>query len=418
MKQTAIRSLTGFEILDSRGRPTVQARIELEDGTTARANVPSGASTGKHEALELRDHEDRYRGFGVRKAIQNLEGEILQSLHGMDATDQTKVDTTMHELDGTPNFGRLGANAVLAVSLVAARASARATGTPLFRYLREKAGTTGSIHLPYPMMNILNGGVHADNRLSIQEYQIIPRVQSFAERVRLGSEVYMKLGETLHTRNYSTLVGDEGGYAPRLANNAEGFAVIRETLRSLAVSPAEVGLGCDVASTYFYNADLGQYFLSPEGLRLSPLELIDLYRQWDESYDLLSIEDGLAEDDWENWRKLTATFRTGVMLIGDDLFVTSPARLQRGIDQHIANAILVKPNQVGTLTDVFTTVHCAREHGYAVIISHRSGETEDPFIADLAVGVGAEYLKAGSVARSERTAKYNRLLAIEQALGA
>lgn len=413
-KATTIQTVTALEILDSRGRPTVQARVELSDGTWARANAPSGVSTGQHEALELRDHEERYGGFGVRKAVANVHGEIADAIRGKDAREQADIDAVIIALDGTPNKARLGANAILTVSLAVARAAARSQHQPLYAYLRDLSKTSGPIRLPYPMMNILNGGKHADNRLSVQEYLIVPRVPSFAERMRLGSELYRALGQYLTEHGHSTLVGDEGGYAPRLRSNTEGFAIIHEILAAKGVSRAEVGLACDVASSEFYSPQLKQYALSPEERVLSSEEMIAMLRRWDTQYDLLSIEDGLAEDDWDGWRQLTHEMRKGVLLVGDDLFVTNAGRLQHGIDQKVANAILIKLNQIGTLTETFATIRRAQQHGYAVVISHRSGETEDPFIADLCVGVGAEYLKAGSLARSERTAKYNRLLAIEQ----
>jgi enolase len=401
------------EILDSRGYPTLEAEVVLVTGTTGRAAVPSGASTGTHEALELRDGDrGRYRGKGVLRAVRNVNEVIGPAVRGREALDQVGLDQQLLELDGTPNKSRLGANAILAVSLANARAAAREVRLPLYRYL----GTPLSRRLPVPFVNVLNGGVHAPNRLEIQEFMVVPvGAPSFREAVRWAAETFHELGALLRERGKSTAVGDEGGYAPDLDGDEEALELLVHAIERTGRTPGtEVALALDVAANELADPD-GGYRLG--GRRVDAEGLVRLYEQWIERYPIRSIEDGLGEDDWDGWRALTEALGERVQLVGDDLFVTNPDRLLRGIAADVANAILIKLNQIGTLTETLKTIDLARTAGYAQIISHRSGETEDTFIADLAVAAGTGQIKTGSMSRSERVAKYNRLLRIEEELG-
>jgi enolase len=410
---TNIVGVRAREVLDSRGNPTLEAEVELEGGAVGRAMVPSGASTGTHEALELRDGGSRYGGKGVRRAVASVNERIAPELIGMDALDQEAVDRAMLELDGTPNKANLGANAILGVSLATARAAAEALGLPLYRYL----GGVQGVVLPVPLMNVLNGGKHADNRVDFQEFMLVPAgAPSFQEALRIGVEVFHALKGVLKARGYSTNVGDEGGFAPDLRSNEEAVELLLEAIQKAGYTPGkEVGLALDVAATELYRE--GRYHLEGEGRVLSREEMVDLLARWAERYPILSIEDGLAEDDWEGWRLLTERLGDRVQLVGDDLFVTNPLRLKEGMERKVANAILVKVNQIGTLSETLETVRLAQRSGYRVVISHRSGETEDAFIADLAVAVNAGQIKTGSASRSDRLAKYNQLLRIEEHLG-
>lgn len=406
--------VTGREILDSRGNPTIEVEISLESGARGRAAVPSGASTGEHEAIELRDGDPRrYLGRGVLKAVRNVNTHIGPKLIGMDALDQSSIDRIMIQLDGTRNRGKLGANAILGTSLACAEAAADFLGIPLYRYLGGIRGRT----MPLPQMNILNGGVHADNNLDIQEFMILPvGASTFAEALRMGTETFHHLKSVLKEGGYNTAVGDEGGFAPDLPSNDEAVEVILEAVRRAGYQPGmDISIALDVAASQFF--EKGTYVLKAGGsTRKSPVEMVDLYEDWVNRYPLVSIEDAMAEDDWEGWNLLTERLRRRVQLVGDDIFVTSTERLNRGIEQGIANAILVKPNQVGTLTETLETIESAHRANYACIISHRSGETEDTAIADLAVATNAGQIKTGALCRSERVAKYNRLLKIEQEL--
>jgi enolase len=411
--RSSIREIHAREILDSRGNPTVEVEIELEDGTRARAAVPSGASTGKFEALELRDGDPkRYDGKGVLRAIENVHRVIAPALRGFDACDQRALDEKMLELDGTSNKSHLGANAILGVSLAAARAAAQSKGIPLYRHLMKLAGET-TPRLPIPLMNVLNGGVHADNSLDLQEFMIVPvGAKNFQEALRMGAETFHALKALLKKRGLSTAVGDEGGFAPQLPESEEGLRALMEAIERAGYVPGEeIALALDVAASELFVEEQGVYHL--EGKTLTAEALIALYEEWLERYPIVSIEDGLAEEDWDGWRKLTERLGGRVQLVGDDLFVTHPERLQRGIDRDIANAILIKPNQIGTLMETLQTIKLAKQADYRTIISHRSGETEDPFIADLAVGTAAGQIKTGSLSRGERTAKYNQLLRLE-----
>ncbi len=415
MKHT-ISSLHAREILDSRGNPTVQTVAVLSNGTKGCASVPSGASTGVHEALELRDKDPkRYGGKGVLTAVGNVRGELFEAVKGKDAYDQRGIDAALLECDGTENKSRLGANAILSISLAVAHAAARASDTPLYRYLADTFKfPSKKFRVPYPMMNIFNGGRHADNGMEIQEYLLIPRKKVFSENLRMGSEIFHKLGELLSTR-HSTLVGDEGGYAPRLDNDHEAFEKILESISLSGYRiDKDVSLGIDAAASEFYDAKEKSYILTSEKRKLASTQFISLLDEWRDKYHLMSIEDGLAEDDWEGWKLLTERMGKSCLLVGDDLFVTSTKRLGEGIKQSVANAILIKVNQIGSLTETMDCIKLAKQHRYTVVISHRSGETCDTTIADLAVGTGAEYLKAGSLSRGERLAKYNRLVAIEE----
>ena len=412
---STIIDIAAREILDSRGNPTVEADVTLASGQTGRAAVPSGASTGEHEARELRDGEaGRYLGKGVRKAVQNIEETIAPALIGMTATDQVEIDRTLIELDGTPNKAKLGANAILAVSMATARAAAAETGLPLYRYLGGPLART----LPVPMMNILNGGAHATNTVDFQEFMVVPvGVESFAEALRVGAEVFHSLKKVLVKRKLATGVGDEGGFAPDLKDDEQALQVIIEAIEAAKFAPGkEVALALDVAASELYSAGTYTCKKSGAGTR-DAAGMIDLYAKWLEEYPIVSIEDGLAEDDWEGWAQLTKALGDRVQLVGDDLFVTNTERLARGIENGVANAILIKVNQIGTLTETLEAIDMARAAGYLSVISHRSGETEDTFIADLAVATGAGQIKTGSASRTDRVAKYNQLLRIEEELG-
>ncbi len=416
MKDTICR-VTAREILDSRGNPTVEAEVAMEGGSLGRAAVPSGASTGEHEALELRDGEaSRYGGKGVLRAVENVQRVLAPALLGMEGMRQIEIDARMCELDGTDSKSRLGANALLAVSLATARAAAACSGLPLYRYL----GGAGAHVLPVPMMNVINAGAHSDAPIDFQEFMIVPHgLPNIHEAVRCGAEIFHALGGVLRARGFATSVGDEGGYAPKLHGVEDALECILLATEAAGYRPGEqVSLALDVAASEFYDAGKGRYVLTRSGGReLSSDELIAYYRRLLEAYPIVSVEDGCAENDWDGWRRLTAELGSHCRLVGDDLFVTNVAFLQRGIDTQAANAILVKPNQIGTLSETMEAVRLAHSHGYASIISHRSGETEDSFIADLAVGLGTAFIKAGSLSRSDRLAKYNRLMAIEDELG-
>jgi enolase len=410
---TAIVDIIGREILDSRGNPTVEVDVVLEDGSKGRAAVPSGASTGAHEAVELRDGGKRYLGKGVRKAVDAVTGEIFDAVGGMDAEAQAKIDETLIALDGTPNKGRLGANAILGVSLAVAKAAAAAKGLPLYRYV----GGTSARLLPVPMMNIVNGGVHADNPIDFQEFMIMPvGAGSFAEGLRLGVEVFQTLKKALHDAGHNTNVGDEGGFAPNLASAEEALGFVMKAIETAGYRPGEeVVLALDPASTEFFKN--GAYVYEGEGKTRSTEEQVKYLAELVARYPIASIEDGMAEDDWEGWKMLTDRIGGKCQLVGDDLFVTNVTRLSRGIKESTANSILVKVNQIGTLTEALAAVETAHKAGYTAVMSHRSGETEDSTIADLAVATNCGQIKTGSLARSDRTAKYNQLLRIEEELG-
>jgi enolase len=410
---TRIEAIRALELLDSRGNPTVGAVVRLESGIEALALAPSGASTGAHEAVELRDGGKRFLGKGVSRAVTNVNDTIAPELVGMDAFDQAGLDRAMIELDGTPNKARLGANAILAVSLASARAVAQTLDVPLYRYLGGPAARV----LPVPMMNVINGGKHADNRVDMQEFMLAPLgFSSFRDALRAGVETFHHLKKVLSSRGYDTNVGDEGGFAPNLESNQEAVEVILEAIEKAGYAPGEqIAVALDPASTEFFRD--GAYHLEAEGKTLTPDGMIDYWQDWVERYPIVSIEDGLAEDDWSGWTKLTERLGDRIQLVGDDLFVTNVERLQRGIDGGVANSILVKVNQIGTLSEALEAIELAKAHGYRSMISHRSGETEDAFIADLAVAVNAGQIKTGSASRSDRLAKYNRLLAIEDELG-
>ena len=410
-----IAEIHAREILDSRGNPTVEADVILDDGTMGRAAVPSGASTGEHEAVELRDGDgERYGGKGVRQAVRNVEETIAPGLRGFEATDQLGIDAAMIEMDGTPNKSKLGANAILAVSMASARAASKFVGLPLYRYL---GGPLARV-MPVPMMNILNGGAHAANTVDFQEFMIVPvGADSFAEALRMGAEVFHALKKVLSKRKLGTGVGDEGGFAPDLRDDEEALKVILEAIGSAGYTPGrEIALALDVAASELYQD--GTYVFKKSGGGKKDAEgMIDLYRSWLDEYPIVSIEDGLAEDDWDGWAKLTSALGERCQLVGDDLFVTNTERLARGIENSVANAILIKVNQIGTLSETLEAIEMARAAGYLSVISHRSGETEDTFIADLAVGTGAGQIKTGSASRTDRVAKYNQLLRIEEQLG-
>jgi enolase len=410
-----IQQIRAREILDSRGNPTVEADVVLSSGAFGRAAVPSGASTGEHEAVELRDGESgRYLGKGVRRAVQNVTGEIAQALHGHDAYDQVGIDRAMIALDGTPNKSRLGANALLAVSLAAARAAAADCRLPLYRYL---GGPLANV-LPVPMLNILNGGAHAANNVDFQEFMVMPiGAETFSEGLRMGTEIFHSLKKVLSGRGLSTNVGDEGGFAPSLASNEEALAVILEAIERAGYTLGDqVVLALDVAASEMYR-DGSYVFHKSSGERRSSAEMVEFYRDWSTRYPIRSIEDGLAEDDWDGWKLLTTALGARAQLVGDDLFVTNTERLARGIREGVGNAILLKVNQIGTLTETLESVEMARKAGFNAVMSHRSGETEDTFIADLAVATGVGQIKTGSASRTDRVAKYNQLLRIEEQLG-
>ena len=410
---SAIATVVGREILDSRGNPTVEVDVVLKDGHHGRAAVPSGASTGAHEAHELRDGGARYGGKGVKKAVEAVNGEIRKSLEGFDASDQRGLDQRLRDLDGTENKKRLGANAILGVSLAAAKAAAASQGLPLYRYVGGAEATL----LPVPMMNIINGGVHADNPIDFQEFMIVPvGATSIAEAVRMGAEVFHALRHALKGAGHNTSVGDEGGFAPNLASAREALDFIMAAINVAGYRPGEdIFIALDPAATEFYAED--RYFLKGEKRSLTSDQLTAYYGELVSKYPIFSIEDGMSEDDWDGWRILTEALGNRCQLVGDDIFVTNITRLKRGIDQGIANAILVKVNQIGTLTETLDAVRMAQDAGYAAVMSHRSGETEDATIADLAVATNCGQIKAGSLARSDRVAKYNQLIRIEEELG-
>jgi enolase len=402
------------QILDSRGNPTVEVELRLSSGAHGRAAVPSGASTGEFEATELRDGGDRWQGKGVTRAVGNVDGEIAETVTGMDASDQAGLDRALVELDGTPNKSRLGANAILGVSLAAARAQGAEEGLPLWRYL----GGAEARVLPVPMMNVLNGGAHADNKVDFQEFMVVPcGAPSFSESLRMGVEVFHALKRTLHERGLSTAVGDEGGFAPDLSSNEEALEMLIAGIQAAGFSPGEdVAIALDPAASELYRD--GAYVLEHEGRSLSAAELTDYWADLVARYPVVSVEDGMDEEDWDGWRTLTERLGAGVQLVGDDVFVTNTDRLAKGIEQGVANSILVKVNQIGTLTETLLAIAMARDAGYTAVMSHRSGETEDVTIADLAVATGCGQIKTGAPSRSDRVAKYNQLLRIEEQLGA
>jgi len=412
-----IVKVVGREILDSRGNPTVEADVHLADGTIGRAAVPSGASTGEHEAVELRDNDkSRYLGKGTKKAAENVTKLISPALAGLDAADQTLVDHTMLKLDGTPNKGKLGANAILAVSMATARASAESEMTPLYRYL----GGVNARVLPVPMMNVINGGAHADSSVDLQEFMVAPiGATSFAEALRMGAETFHNLKTVLKKRGYSTAVGDEGGFAPSLKANEEALEVLIEAIQKAGYKPGEqISICLDPASSEFYDKEKNKYvFKKSDKSEKTSAQMVEFYAKWVAQYPIISIEDGMAEDDWDGWKALTEALGKKIQLVGDDLFVTNTERLQKGIDKDIANSILVKVNQIGSLTETLDTMRLAASANYSAVVSHRSGETEDAFIADLAVATNAGQIKTGSASRTDRIAKYNQLLRIEEELG-
>ena len=409
----AIATVVGREILDSRGNPTVEVDVVLENGSQGRAAVPSGASTGAHEAHELRDGGSRYGGKGVKKAVEGVNGEIRKALKGFDADDQRGLDQLLRDLDGTENKKRLGANALLGVSMAAAKAAALSHGEPLYRYV----GGEGATLLPVPMMNIVNGGMHADNPIDFQEFMIVPvGAPSIADAVRMGAEVFHTLKKGLHDAGYGTAVGDEGGFAPNLESTRAGLDFVMKAIETAGYNPGkDVYLALDVAATEFFKD--GRYVLAGENRTLSSDEMTAYLADLVSNYPIFSIEDGMSEDDWDGWRTLTEALGDRVQLVGDDLFVTNVARLKEGIDRNIANAILVKVNQIGTLSETLDAVNMAHEANYNAVMSHRSGETEDATIADLAVATNCGQIKTGSLARSDRVAKYNQLIRIEEELG-
>jgi enolase len=410
---TAILDITGREILDSRGNPTVEVDVRLENGSFGRAAVPSGASTGAHEAVELRDGGKRYGGKGVEQAVAAVNGELFDALAGLDAEDQIKIDRTMIALDGTPNKARLGANAILGISLAVAKAAADSSGLPLYRYV----GGANANTLPVPMMNVINGGVHADNPIDFQEFMIAPvGAASFREGLRMGAEIFHALKTSLHDAGLNTNVGDEGGFAPNLKSPDEALGYISKAVEKTGYKLGEdIFFALDPASTEFFKD--GKYVLEGEGKTLSQEEMVKVYADLCKRYPIFSIEDGMAEDDWAGWKAITDAVGKTVNLVGDDLFVTNVKRLKQGIDSHTANAILIKVNQIGSLTETLDTVQMAQKAAYKAVMSHRSGETEDSTIADLAVATNCGQIKTGSLARSDRLAKYNQLLRIEELLG-
>jgi enolase len=411
---SAIVDIVGREIMDSRGNPTVECDVLLESGVMGRAAVPSGASTGSREAVELRDGDSkRYFGKGVMQACENINTEISEAIMGLDASEQAFLDHTLIDLDGTDNKSRLGANATLAVSMAVAKAAAEESGLPLYRYF----GGSGAMQMPVPMMNVINGGAHADNNLDLQEFMIIPvGATSFRESIRYGAEVFHTLKKILHDKKLTTAVGDEGGFAPSVENHEAAIKLILQAIEQAGYEPGtQIALGLDCAASEFYKD--GKYHLSGEGLSLSSSDFTNLLASWCDKYPIISIEDGMAENDWDGWATLTQALGKKVQLVGDDLFVTNTKILKEGIQKNIANSILIKINQIGTLTETFAAIEMAKRAGYTAVISHRSGETEDSTIADIAVGCNALQIKTGSMSRSDRMAKYNQLLRIEEDLG-
>ena len=411
---SAIVDVIAREILDSRGNPTVEADVLLESGVMGRAAAPSGASTGSREAMELRDGDaKRYGGKGVMKAVENINTEICEAIIGVDATEQGFIDKTLIDLDGSENKSRLGANAILAVSMAVAKAAAEESGLPLHRYL----GGAGPMAMPVPMMNVINGGVHADNSLDLQEFMIVPiGAPTFKEALRYGAEVFQVLKKLLHDRGFATAVGDEGGFAPRLPKHEAAIKIVIEAIEAAGYRPGEdISLALDCASSEFY--DDGEYTLASEGASMKSPEFIDYLAAWVDKYPIISIEDGLAESDWDGWKLLTQRLGDRVQLVGDDLFVTNTRYIKKGIDMGVANSVLIKVNQIGTLTETLAAIEMAKRARYTSVISHRSGETEDTTIADIAVATNALQIKTGSLSRSDRLAKYNQLLRIEEDLG-
>lgn len=427
-----IKDVIGREILDSRGNPTVAVTVVLETGIRAEAMVPSGASTGVHEAVELRDGDaGRYGGKGVLKAVEHVNTVLKNTVAGRDADDQKGLDTAMIELDGTENKGRLGANAILGVSLATARATALDAGVPLYKHINTLLGTAQSVALPLPLFNVLNGGVHSDSGLSCQEFMLVPHgIKEYKEQLRAGAEIFQVLKKLLAKEGLSTSVGDEGGFAPRLTSHDQAFSFLLKAIEIAGYTPgAQVSLALDTAASEFFNKETGKYDLNPEGKSLIAKELVEYYKNWQSQYQVVSIEDGLHEDDWEEWSMMTAVLpkekkftiashparlESDFMLVGDDLLVTNPKRLKRAIVEKACTAVLIKVNQIGSLTETLDCIRLAQENDIRVVVSHRSGETTDDFIADLATGTGAECIKTGSLSRGERLAKYNRLLAIEE----
>jgi enolase len=411
---SAIVDIIGREVLDSRGNPTVECDVLLENGTMGRAAVPSGASTGSREAIELRDGDmSRYLGKGVLKAVENINTEISEAVLGLDASEQAFLDRTLIDLDGTENKGRLGANATLAVSMAVARAAAESCGLPLYRYF----GGSGAMQMPVPMMNVINGGAHANNNLDLQELMIIPvGAPSFREAVRYGAEVFHALKKILHDKHLSTAVGDEGGFAPSVANHEAAIQMLLQAIDAAGYTAgSQIAIGLDCAASEFYKN--GKYVLQGENMTLSAAEWTDMLSTWVDKYPIISIEDGMAEGDWDGWKHLHTQLGAKVQLVGDDLFVTNTKILREGIEKQVANSILIKINQIGTLTETFAAIEMAKRAGWTAVISHRSGETEDNTIADIAVGCNAGQIKTGSLSRSDRTSKYNQLLRIEEDLG-
>ena len=414
---SVIESVYAREVLDSRGNPTVEVEVVLESGAEGRAIVPSGASTGAFEAVELRDGDKgRYLGKGTQNAVNNVNTIIASELEGLESTDQPGIDALLLELDGTPNKGKLGANAILGVSMAVARASADELGLPLFQYI----GGVNAKQLPVPMMNILNGGEHADNSVDVQEFMILPvGAKSFREGLRMGAEVFHSLKKVLSERGLACGVGDEGGFAPNLGSNREALELIVEAIKAAGYEPGkDVMLGLDVAASEMYNEETKKYVLAGEGKELTAAEMVDLYEDWTTNFPIITIEDGLDEEDWDGWKVLTERLGKKVQLVGDDLFVTNTERLERGIEAGVANSILIKVNQIGTITETLDAIEMAKRAGYTAVISHRSGETEDTTIADLAVAVNAGQIKTGAPSRTDRVAKYNQLLRIEETVGA
>ncbi len=413
---SSIVDVVGREILDSRGNPTVECDVWLESGVMGRAAVPSGASTGVREAIELRDKDPkRFGGKGVLEAVRHVNEDIANAVLGIEASDQSDIDRTMIELDGTENKGRLGANTILAVSMAVARAAAEESGLPLYRYF----GGTSAVTLPVPMMNVINGGAHANNNLDLQEFMIIPLgAPTFREAVRYGAETFHALKSILNSRGMSTAVGDEGGFAPALSSHEEAIELIVEAIEKAGFRPGDdIAIGLDCASSEFYDAEKNLYTLTKQGKTFTAEEWIAVLEGWVQKYPVISIEDGMAEGDWEGWAKLTQALGKKVQLVGDDLFVTNPKILAEGIEKGVANSILIKVNQIGTLSETFEAIRMAHRAGYTAVVSHRSGETEDSTIADIAVGLNAGQIKTGSMSRSDRMAKYNQLLRIEERLG-
>ncbi len=412
-----IVEVIGREILDSRGNPTVEADVRLADGSLGRAAVPSGASTGEHEAVELRDNDPkRYLGKGTRQAVQNINKKIAAAIAGMQAEEQAAIDRKMIELDGSPNKSKLGANAILAVSMAAARAAAQSQGAPLYRYL---GGVSANL-LPVPQMNILNGGAHADNSVDPQEFMIVPHgAPKFSEALRMGAEVFHTLKSVLKKRGYSTSVGDEGGFAPNLKSNEEAIEAVLEAISKAGYKPgAQISIALDPAASEFFDQKSGKYvFKKSDKSQYKPDQMVKFWAKWVDQYPIISLEDGMAEDDWEGWKMLTGALGKKTQLVGDDIFVTNTERLARGIEEGIANSILIKVNQIGSLTETLEAMQMASAANYTNVMSHRSGETEDAFIADLAVATRAGQIKTGSLSRTDRIAKYNQLLRIEEELG-